>query len=88
MEGIRKIEGPAFTAPELAAGLDLSEDSARERLYNLVDKRNPLDEKARSPYRRVLAHRRSAVGRFRRVVVDALFSYPVQHAPCPGFLLC
>jgi len=30
--------GPAFTAPELAAGLDLSEDSARERLYNLVDK--------------------------------------------------
>jgi|GEM_PF-500473 predicted ArsR family transcriptional regulator len=38
MEGIRKIEGPAFTAPELAAGLDLSEDSARERLYNLVDK--------------------------------------------------
>lgn len=37
MEAIHEVEGPAFTAPEIAAGLELSEDSARKRLYSLVD---------------------------------------------------
>jgi len=48
MEGIRKIEGPAFTAPELAAG---SRSKRRQRPRASLQpcrQRNPLDEKARS----------------------------------------
>ncbi|ELZ39332.1 hypothetical protein C471_08440 [Halorubrum saccharovorum DSM 1137] len=37
IEAIREIDGPAFTAPEIADSLGIGVDSARQYLYELVD---------------------------------------------------